>query len=197
MNKDMQFLQEAYTAIFEKKSKSWTPPWLKDKKDEKGDDKKKAKKHGKNKKPDKDGDGIPDWADDEDDSNKKKHDSKKKKGKSLEEAYAEIVEESKHINKKFARRYNKVTGELLKADPGSKHYTKLKGERDELVKILADHGMTPADLDNMLTKTEKDEVATTEEPHVNKEEESTETKSEVCTQCGDAHSKDKCPENCY
>ena len=190
MNKDMQLLQEAYTAIFEKKSKGWTPPWLKDKKEDKEDKKdggKKAKKHGKNSKPDKDGDGVPDWADN----------SKKKKGKSLAEAYAEIVEESKHINKKFARRYNKVTGELLKSDPGSKHYTKLKSERDELVKILADHGMTPADLDSMLTKTEKDEVATTEEPHVNKEEESTETKPEACSQCGDAHSKDKCPENCY
>jgi hypothetical protein len=193
MNKDMQLLQEAYTAIFEKKSKGWTPPWLKDKKEDKEDKEdggKKAKKHGKNSRPDKDGDGVPDWAD-------KKDDSKKKKGKSLAEAYAEIVEESKHINKKFARRYNKVTGELLKSDPGSKHYTKLKSERDELVKILADHGMTPADLDSMLTKTEKDEVATTEEPHVNKEEETAETKPEVCSQCGDGHSKDKCPENCY
>lgn len=164
MNKDTLLLQEAYTNVLEKKAF---------------------------KKPDKDKDGIPDWADKKDNSKKDndKKDSKKKKKDELEEAYQKILE-SKHINKKFAKRYSRVTADLLKAEPGSKAYIKLKNERDDLVSILKDHGKTPSDLDEFLTKKEVEEV---------KAEESTEqnTTPELCTQCGDGgHKKDNCPENC-
>jgi len=76
--------------------------------------------------------------------------------KSLDEIYSEILEENKHINKKFARRYNKVTGALLKAIPGSDEYKTLKAERDDLVSILRDHNMSAADLDALLVKKEKE-----------------------------------------
>jgi hypothetical protein len=74
---------------------------------------------------------------------------------SLEEAYQQILE-SKYINKKFARRYNKITAALLKAEPGSEQYQKLKSEREDLVNILKDHGKTPADLEELLIKKEKE-----------------------------------------
>jgi hypothetical protein len=155
MNKDTLLLQEAYTNILEKKAFK--------------------------EKPDKDGDGIPDWADKKDDKK-----SKKKKKDELEEAYQEILE-SKHINKKFAKRYSRVTADLLKAEPGSKEYVKLKNERDDLVSILKDHGKTPADLDEFLTKKE---VKTEEQAELNQT-------PELCTQCGDdGHKKENCPENC-
>jgi hypothetical protein len=111
-------------------------------------------------------------------------------GVSLESMYEQVLEESKHINKKFARRYNKVTAELLKAEPGSKVYTKLKSERDDLVNILKDHGMTPADLDNLTSKQQSEDVS------VNKvEEETTSTNDEtVCTTCGSDHNCKNCPE---
>lgn len=76
--------------------------------------------------------------------------------KAIKEAYEAILE-AKHINKKFARRYNKVTGAMLKAEPGSKEYDKLKAERDDLVSILKDHNMTAADLEEFLVKKEKEE----------------------------------------
>ena len=166
MNKDTILLQEAYTNILEKKA---------------------------SKKPDKDKDGIPDWADKEDSSVKAKKKTKKKtsrfsKTDELEEAYQEILE-SKHINKKFARRYNRVTADLLKADTGSKVYMKLKNERDDLISILKDHGKTPADLEELLTKKEIEEIKN-EEPMSNNQD-------AICTQCGDGgHKKDNCPENC-
>lgn len=119
---------------------------------------------------------------------KGKPDSKKKSA--LEEAYEKILE-SKHINKKFARRYNRVTSELLKCEPGSKAYLKLKNEREDLVGILKDHGMTPADLDKMLTKQEKEEIkAEVENKTENKVDEKT-----ICTTCGgDDHKKENCHE---
>jgi len=99
----------------------------------------------------------------------------------LEDAY-QLVLESKHINKKFARRYSKLTGALLKAVPGSKEYQALKSEREDLVAILKDHGKTPADLDEYLTKKEVSEVAP---------EEQAETKH--CEHCGEStHSSDRC-----
>lgn len=84
----------------------------------------------------------------------------------LAEAY-EMVLESKYINKKFARRYNKVTGALLKAEPGSEEYAALKSERDDLVSILKDHGKTPSDLEAFLVKKE---VVKTEEPQMSQDE---------------------------
>ena len=81
--------------------------------------------------------------------------SKKKDDKALEEAYQQILE-SKYINKKFARRYNKVTAALLKTEPGSEDYQKLKSERDDLMGILKDHGKSVADLEELLVKKEKE-----------------------------------------
>ena len=79
--------------------------------------------------------------------------SKKNDKKELEEAYQQILE-SKYINKKFARRYNKVTAALLKAEPGSEDYQKLKSERDDLMTILKDHGKSVSDLEELLAKKE-------------------------------------------
>ena len=108
--------------------------------------------------------------------------------KMLEEAYVSILE-SKHINKKFARRYNKITTELLKAKPGSKEYQKIKNERDDLVSILKDHGKTPADLEEMFAKKE---VAAESEPE---DEPVTEEQGQsICKQCGDGHVTENCPE---
>jgi hypothetical protein len=92
-----------------------------------------------------------------------------KDAKMLVEAY-EMVLESKYINKKFARRYNKVTSELLKAEPGSKEYAALKSERDDLVSILKDHGKTPSDLDAFFVKKE---ATQTEEPQMSRDEQAT------------------------
>jgi hypothetical protein len=68
----------------------------------------------------------------------------------------ETILEFKHINKKFARRYNKVTAAMLKSQPGSEEYGKLKAEREDLVTILKDHGQTPKDLEAFLVKKEKE-----------------------------------------
>lgn len=88
----------------------------------------------------------------------KEGNSKKKKDQdALEEAYQKIIE-SKYINKGFARRYNKVTAALLKAEPGSEEYQKLKTERDDLVSILKDHGKTPAEIQDLLAKKPKEET---------------------------------------
>ena len=73
----------------------------------------------------------------------------------LAEAYETILE-YKHINKKFARRYNKVTAAMLKAEAGSDEYNKLKSEREDLVNILKDHGQSPKDLEAFLVKKEKE-----------------------------------------
>jgi hypothetical protein len=183
MNKDSQFLQEAYIAILEKKTKmkgGWVPPWIKDKKDSEKESKKDSEKESKK---------DSEKESKKDDKKNKKPALKKEKKGALEEAYLEVFE-SKHINKKFAKKYNKITSQLLKADPSSKDYASLKSQRDDLVKILSDHGMTPADLDELLTKTEKDEL----EPMEPKEQHDV---PQTCTQCGDGHSKDKCPENCW
>jgi|LakMenE01Jun11ns_1017448.scaffolds.fasta_scaffold9797237_2 hypothetical protein len=155
MNKDAELIAEAYINILEKKAH-------------------------KGKKPDKDGDGVPDWADKH--HGKDDNASKNKKGKlsqaenrerfkqmvagkkkksvneeneEMGQAYQTILE-FKHINKKFARRYNKVTAAMLKAQPGSEEYGKLKSEREDLVTILKDHGQTPQDLEAFLVKKEKE-----------------------------------------
>jgi hypothetical protein len=78
-----------------------------------------------------------------------------KENAEMASAYETILE-FKHINKKFARRYNKVTAAMLKAQPGSEEYGKLKSEREDLVTILKDHGQTPQDLEAFLVKKEKE-----------------------------------------
>jgi hypothetical protein len=54
---------------------------------------------------------------------------------------------------------------MLKAEPGSKEYNKLKAERDDLVSILKDHNMTAADLEEFLVKKEKEEKVEEAEEH--------------------------------
>jgi hypothetical protein len=78
-----------------------------------------------------------------------------KENAEMASAYETILE-FKQINRKFARRYNKVTAAMLKAQPGSEEYGKLKTEREDLVAILKDHGQTPKDLEAFLVKKEKE-----------------------------------------
>ena len=131
------------------------------------------------KKSDKDKDGVPDWADkkegkdDNASENKKgkltqaenrerfkkmvagKKKSMHKENAEMGQAYETILE-YKLINKKFARRYNKLTSAMLKAEPGSEEYGKIKSEREDLVSILKDHGMSPRDLEEYLVKKERE-----------------------------------------
>lgn len=136
-SQDQLLLEQAYLQINEAKKKDLTGDGKVDSQDYlKAKDlaikKAKAEKEGK--------------------SSKKKDDKKE-----LEEAYQKILE-SKYINKGFARRYNKVTAALLKAEPGSEEYQKLKAERDDLVTILKDHGKTPAEIQDLLAKKPKEET---------------------------------------
>ena len=162
MNKDVEFLAEAYLKVLEKK-----PPCSAAKKGCKCDDCGDCEKnqhiheakndHSKNKElakkyPPYDkvtrGDIITA-------AKQKGPKSKRKEEEEIKEAY-EMVLEFKHINKKFARRYNKVTAAMLKAEPGSEEYGMLKSEREDLVSILKDHGQTPQDLEAFLQKKEKE-----------------------------------------
>jgi len=77
-----------------------------------------------------------------------------KENAEMGQAYETILE-FKQINKKFARRYNKVTAAMLKAQPGSEEYGALKTEREDLVAILRDHDQTPKDLEAFLVKKER------------------------------------------
>ncbi|NDD59445.1 MAG: hypothetical protein EBZ47_09445 [Chlamydiae bacterium] len=104
----------------------------------------------------------PDYIDIDKDGNKKESmkkavaDKKKsmhKENAEMASAYETILE-FRQINKRFARRYNKVTAAMLKAQPGSEEYGKLKAEREDLVTILKDHGQTPKDLEAYLVKKE-------------------------------------------
>lgn len=85
----------------------------------------------------------------------KKKKSMHKENAEMAEAYETILE-YKLINKKFARRYNKLTSAMLKAEPGSEEYGKIKSEREDLVSILKDHGMSPRDLEEYLVKKERE-----------------------------------------
>jgi hypothetical protein len=85
----------------------------------------------------------------------KKKKSVHKENAEIASAYETILE-FKQINRKFARRYNKVTAAMLKAQPGSEEYGALKTEREDLVTILKDHGQTPKDLEAFLVKKEKE-----------------------------------------
>jgi hypothetical protein len=134
--KDRQLLSEAYNTILEKK------------------------KDSKEKKKDINKDGKIDKSDDYLANRRKviaqaiaKKEGKKNFKDTLKEAY-EALFESNFLNKKFARRYNKITSALLKAEPGSKEYNQLKMERDDLVNILKDHGMSAKDLEKLLAKKE-------------------------------------------
>lgn len=86
---------------------------------------------------------------------KGKKKSKVEENTEIAQAYETILE-YKLINKKFARRYNKLTSAMLKSQPGSEEYGKYKTEREDLVSILKDHGMTPKDLEEYLVKKEKE-----------------------------------------
>jgi len=107
----------------------------------------------------------PDYIDIDKDGDKKEsmkkaaHDKKKKsfhkENAEMGEAYETILE-YKLINKKFARRYNKLTSAMLKSEPGSEEYGKIKSEREDLVSILKDHGMSPRDLEEYLVKKERE-----------------------------------------
>ena len=180
MNKDAELLAEAYQKVIKEAMHCKAAKEGCDcNKCENCKDNQKIEEAKKTKKPDKDGDGIPDWADKEDGKND--NTSKNKKGKlsqkenqerfkqmvagknkSVQKENAEIgqayetILEFKHINKKFARRYNKVTAAMLKSEPGSEEYGKLKSEREDLVSILKDHGQTPQDLEAFLQKKEKE-----------------------------------------
>jgi hypothetical protein len=128
MNKDAAFLAEAYQTVVEKKAK---PDFLDVDKD--GDKKESMKK------------ALAD----------KKKKSVHKENAEMAGAYETILE-FRQINKRFARRYNKVTAAMLKAQPGSEEYGALKTEREDLVTILKDHGQTPKDLEAFLVKKEKE-----------------------------------------
>jgi hypothetical protein len=180
MNKDAELIAEAYAKVLEgaMHCKAAKDGCECDKCDECEDNQKinEAKKSGK---PDKDGDGVPDWADKKDGKDDNASENKKGKltqaenrerfkkmvagkKKSMHKENAEMASayetilEFKHINKKFARRYNKVTAAMLKAQPGSEEYGALKSEREDLVTILKDHGQTPKDLEAFLIKKEKE-----------------------------------------
>jgi len=92
---------------------------------------------------------------DKEESMKKKKKSMHKENAEMANAYQTILE-FRQINKRFARRYNKVTAAMLKAEPGSEEYGKLRSEREDLVNILKDHGQTPRDLEAYLVKKEKE-----------------------------------------
>ena len=159
MNKDADLIAEAYSRILEKKAS--------------------------NKKPDKDGDGIPDYAekksgkDDNASENKKgkltqaenrerfkkmvagKKKTKTKVEEELANAYQSILEASatdKVINKKLARDYYKAVKAMRKCEHGSKDYTKFKSQKEDIMTLVKDHGKTIADLDAFLTKKEKEEA---------------------------------------
>jgi hypothetical protein len=177
MNKDAELLAEAYQKVLEeaKHCKAAIDGCDCDKCEE-CEDNQAVNEAKKSKKPDADGDGVPDYADKkpgkDDNADKKgkltqaenrerfkkmvagKKKSMHKENAEMGQAYETILE-FKQINKKFARRYNKVTAAMLKAQPGSEEYGALKTEREDLVAILRDHDQTPKDLEAFLVKKEK------------------------------------------
>lgn len=158
MNKDADLIAEAYQKVLEGTEHC---KWAKEgcdcdgckecKENQTVDEAKKAAK--------------PDYIDIDKDGDKKesmKKAAQDKKKKSMHKENAEMAEayetilEYKLINKKFARRYNKLTSAMLKAEPGSEEYGKIKSEREDLVSILKDHGMSPRDLEEYLVKKERE-----------------------------------------
>lgn len=154
MNKDADLIAEAYQKVLEE---AMHCKYAKE-----GCDCDKCEECKENQSIDEAKKAKPDYIDIDKDGNKKESmkkaaaDKKKsmhKENAEMAQAYETILE-FKHINKKFARRYNKVTAAMLKAEPGSEEYGKLKAEREDLVNILKDHGQTPRDLEAFLVKKE-------------------------------------------
>jgi hypothetical protein len=140
MNKDAELIAEAYLKVIEEKNKDRNKDGKKD-----FDDVKIARM-------------VASGMSEEEAVSKvggKKKKSVNEENEEMGQAYETILE-FKHINKKFARRYNKVTAAMLKAQPGSEEYGALKSEREDLVTILKDHGQTPKDLEAFLLKKEKE-----------------------------------------
>ena len=177
MNKDAELLAEAYQKVLEEAKHCKAAMEGCDCDDcEECEENQTVSEAKKSKKPDADGDGVPDWADKksgkDDNADKKgkltqaenrerfkkmvagKKKSMHKENAEMGQAYETILE-FKQINKKFARRYNKVTAAMLKAQPGSEEYGALKTEREDLVAILRDHDQTPKDLEAFLVKKER------------------------------------------
>ncbi len=155
MNKDADLLAEAYQKVLEEAMH------CKAAKD--GCDCDKCEDCKENQTVDEAKKAKPDYLDidkdgDKEESMKKAVSDKKKKSMHKENAEMadayETILEFRQINKRFARRYNKVTAAMLKAEPGSEEYGKLKTEREDLVSILKDHGQTPRDLEAYLVKKE-------------------------------------------
>ena len=154
MNKDADLIAEAYLKVLEGTEHC---KWAKDGCDCDGCEECKA-----NQKVEEAKKAKPDYIDIDKDGDKKESmkkaaaDKKKsmhKENAEMADAYQTILE-FRQINKRFARRYNKVTAAMLKAQPGSEEYGKLKAEREDLVSILKDHGQTPKDLEAYLAKKE-------------------------------------------
>ena len=111
----------------------------------------------------------------------------------LKEAYEQILEASatdKVVNKKLARDYYKAVKAMRKCEHGSKEYEKFKAQKEDILKIVSDHGKSIADLDDMLTKKEKEEVA--DESGAG---EDNKVNAKVCTMCGGDHDSSSCPED--
>ena len=177
MNKDAELLAEAYQKVLEEAKHCKAAMEGCDCDDCKEcEENQTVDEAKKSKRPDEDEDGVPDYADKkpgkDDNADKKgkltqaenrerfkkmvagKKKSMHKENAEMGQAYETILE-FKQINKKFARRYNKVTAAMLKAQPGSEEYGALKTEREDLVAILRDHDQTPKDLEAFLVKKEK------------------------------------------
>jgi hypothetical protein len=156
MNKDANLLAEAYQKVLEEAMHC--------KAAKEGCDCDKCDECEENQTVDEAKHAKPDYVDIDKDGDKKESMKKaaKDKKKSVHKENAEMANayetilEFKQINKKFARRYNKVTAAMLKAQPGSEEYGKLKTEREDLVSILKDHGQTPKDLEAFLAKKESE-----------------------------------------
>jgi hypothetical protein len=111
-----------------------------------------------------------------------------KESEEIADAYQQILEASatdKVINKKLARDYYKAVKAMRKSEHGSKEYEKFKSQKEDIVKLVNDHGKTIADLDTFLTKKEKEEAIGEEVNNA----------PEVCTTCGDGHSSECCTED--
>lgn len=157
MNKDANLLAEAYQKVLEGTEHC---KWAKEGCDCDGCEECKANQKVEEAKAAK-----PDYIDLDKDGDKKESMKKAaadKKKKSMHKENAEMASayetilEYKLINKKFARRYNKLTSAMLKSEPGSEEYGKIKAEREDLVSILKDHGMSPRDLEEYLVKKERE-----------------------------------------
>lgn len=157
MNKDADLLAEAYQKVLEE---AMHCKYAKE-----GCDCDKCEECEANQKVEEAKAAKPDYIDldkdgDKEESMKKAAADKKKKSMHKENAEMasayETILEYKLINKKFARRYNKLTSAMLKSEPGSEEYGKIKAEREDLVSILKDHGMSPRDLEEYLVKKERE-----------------------------------------